>query len=551
MSRHCEEPERSRSGRAAPWCLWLLGLLTAFRPALRSGFSLLQIGPGDPKLIEYMLEHSWRFLLQRPLHDSFWNAPFFYPVEGVVAYTDPLLGAVAPYASFRLLGLAPGPAFQLWMLACLSLAFLAVYLLLTRVLGFGRWPSAVGAFLSGFGIARVATLNNPQLGTLFWGLFALVTLALALEAADASGPSRAPRWIAATAALLVLQVWSAFYPAFFFALLFAIAGAISLLLPTCRRRLFALVRRHPVACVASAAAAGLALLPLAFAHLDALGQVGWRPWDAVESRLPPPQSWIFPGYQNWVYTKLGLSQRFEFLGSGAQFSNGLGFVTALVSAWGLWLERRRPVVQLTLLTAAVTILLVTAWPGVGSLWTVVWNTVPGARAIRYPARIGMLLAIAGSIGLASALDRSRGRVPRAALFAVALCCLLEQQQFLRGYDDQAYGAAVRRIADRVDPGCEAFYLWHRGPAGRTSEGLERDRYTQLAAMWVGLDAGVPTINGFAGNTPSGWELENARHRDRDPPAVDRAVAAWSSSHGLRGRICTIEVAREQMPWYRE
>jgi hypothetical protein len=182
---------------------------------------------------------------------------------------------------------------------------------------------------------------------------------------------------------------------------------------------------------------------------------------------------------------------------------------------------------------------------------VVWNTVPGARAIRYPARIGMLLAIAGSIGLASALDRSRGRIPRAALFAVALFCLLEQQQFLRGYDDQAYGAAVRRIADRVDPGCEAFYLWHRGPAGRTSEGLERDRYTQLAAMWVGLDAGVPTINGFAGNTPSGWELENARHRDRDPSAVDRAVAAWSSGHGLRGRICTIEVAREQMPWYRE
>ena len=546
--RAMRRAERGVSSRVAPWCLWVLGLLTAFRPTLRSGFALLQIGPGDPRLIEYMLEHSWRFLLQRPLHTSLWNAPFFYPIEGVVAYTDPLIGAVAPYALFRLIGLAPGPAFQLWMMACLSLAFLAVYLLLTRGLGLGRWASAVGAFLSGFGIARVSTLNNPQLSTFFFGLFALVTLAGALTSA---GPSRAPRWIAATAGLLALQAWSAFYPAFFFALLLAIAGAISLLLPACRERLLGLVRRHPVACIASASAAGLALLPLALAHLAALDQVGWREWRTVELRLPPPQSWIFPGQHNWIYSRLGLIRRFEFPASGFQFSNGLGWVTTLVSAWGLWVERRRPVVKLTLLTTAVVIVLVTAWPGVGSLWTVVWHTVPGARAIRYPARIGMLLAIAGSIGLACALDRNRGRVPRAVLVAVALVCLFEQQHFLRGYDDEAYRAAVRRIADRVDPGCEAFYLRHRGVAGRTSEGVERDRYTQLAAMWVGLDSGVPTLNGFAGNTPSGWALENDRYRGQDPSAIDRAVAAWASEHGLRGRICTIEVAREQMPWNRE
>lgn len=129
----------------APWCLWDLGLITAFYPALRSGFERLQIERGDPRLIQYLLEHSWRFVERQPLHAALWDRPFFHPASGAGAYTDTMLGAVAPYGLFRVLGWAPGAAFQLWMMTCLSLAFLATYLLLGRGLGLGRWASATGA----------------------------------------------------------------------------------------------------------------------------------------------------------------------------------------------------------------------------------------------------------------------------------------------------------------------------------------------------------------------------------------------------------------------
>jgi hypothetical protein len=547
---------RCRSGALAPWCLWGLGLITAFYPALRSGFERLQIERGDPRLIQYLVEHSWRFVQRRPLHASLWDPPSFHPVSGAGAYTDTLLGAVAPYGLFRLLGCAPGPAFQLWMMTCLSLAFLATYLLLTRGLGLGRWPSAAGAFLTGFGISRVTNFNSPQLFTLFWGLFALYALARALAEASDPESTRAPRFIAAAAGLLVLQVWSAFYPAFFFALVLAMATSIALCLPECRATLLRLVTRHPAACAVAAIGAAIAVLPMARAHLSVIDEVGWRNWRDVEDNLPPLWSWIFPGVRNRLYGWLGVRGSFDLSSAPSQLSNGLGFVTTVASGLGLWLSRRRPIARLVLLTTAAVVVLVTVWPGGVSPWRLVWELVPGAQAIRYPARIGMLLTITGSIGLALLLDRAQGSRSRAAMAGLAVICLAEQPQHLRAQPEVGYRAAVQRIAAGIDPGCEAFYLSRRAePATENDDETPRGRrqkekWTQLAAMWASIEAGVPTVNGYAGNLPRGWApLESAGHRGEGRAELDRRLARWAEQRGIRGRLCHLDEPPQRMPWF--
>ena len=543
----------ARWTRLAPWCLWALGIVITFRPALWSRFRLLQIGPGDPRLINYLLEHSWRFVLRQPGHTSLWDPPFYYPVEGVGAYTDTMLGAVAPYGLLRALGLEPGPAFQLWMMTALSLAFLATYLLLVRGLGLGRWAAAVGAFLTGFGSSRAASFNSPQLFTLFWGLFALYALARALEEANDAGSRRAPGWIAAAAALLALQVWSAFYPAFFFALVLMVAIVVAMVLPACRERLLRMVTRHPVALALSAIGLAAALVPLARAHLAAVDVVGWQSWQEVAARLPPMSTWFYPGRSNLLYQQIGVAQLMMPPHAPGQFSHGLGLVTTAVSVAGLVAARRRPIAALVLATTATTIVLATVWPGGGSLWRLVWEAVPGARAIRFPARIGMLLTVAGSIGLALFLDRARQQRYRAAAIGVAALCLIEQPHQAHGHHQGRYRAGVDRIAAELDPHCEAFYLAQgltsSGPGERRIDSFDPKR-TQVAAMWVSLASGVPTVNGTAAGAPPGW----AAFADAELPAGDgeakivRELDRWARDHEVVGRVCLLTVAHDRMPW---
>ena len=553
----------ARWATLAPWCLWALGIVVTFRPALRSGFRLLQIGPGDPRLINYLLEHSWRFVLREPGHTSLWDPPFFYPVEGVGAYTDTMLGAIAPFGLLRALGLEPGPAFQLWMMTALSLAFLATYLLLARGLGLGRWPAAAGAFLTGFGSSRGASFNSPQLFTLFWGLFALYALARALEAANdggwpmgvrgGGGSRRAPGWIAAAAALLALQAWSAFYPAFFFALVLMVAVVVAMVLPVCRERLLRLVTRHPAALALSAIGLGAALVPLARAHLAAVDVVGWQSWQSVAAGLPPMSTWFYPGRSNLLYQKIGIAQLMMPPHEPGQFSHGLGFVTTTVSLAGLVAARRRPIAALVLASTAIVIVLATVWPGGGSLWRVVWEAVPGARAIRYPARIGMLLTVSGSIGLALFLDRARQPWHRAAAIGAAALCLIEQPHHARGHHQDGYRAGVDRIAAEIDTNCEAFYLagglTSSGPGERRRDSPDPKR-TQVAAMWVSLASGVPTVNGIAAVEPPGWaafadaELDAGDGETRIVRELDR----WARDHEVAGRLCLLTVAQDRMPW---
>ena len=543
----------ARWDRLAPWCLWALGIAITFRPALWSAFRLLQIGPGDPRLINYLLEHSWRFVLRQRGHTSLWDPPFYYPVEGVGAYTDTMLGAVAPFGLLRALGLEPGPAFQLWIMTALSLAFLATYLLLARGLGLGRWAAAAGAFLTGFGSSRGASFNNPQLFTLFWGLFALYALARALEEANDAGSRRAPSWIAAAAALLALQAWSAFYPAFFFALVLMVAILVAMVLPACRERLLRLVTRHPVALALSAIGLAAALVPLARAHLAAADVTGWHSWQFVAARLPPMSTWFYPGRTNLLYQKIGVSQLMMQRDAPGRFSHGLGFFTTAVSVAGLIAARRRPIAALVLASTAAVIVLATVWPGGGSLWRLVWEVVPGARAIRFPARIGMLLTVTGSIGLALFLDRARQPKYRAAAIAVAALCLIEQPHRARGHHQGRYRAGVDRIAAELDPHCEAFYLARglasSGPAGRGGDSRD-PKLTQVAAMWVSLASGVPTVNGTAAAAPPGWApFERAELRAGDGDArIVSELDRWARDHEIAARVCLLSVAPDRMPW---
>ena len=56
-----------------------LGLVMVHHPMLFSGLARIQSDPGDPRLINYLLEHSYLWISGNPAHRQFWDIPFFYP----------------------------------------------------------------------------------------------------------------------------------------------------------------------------------------------------------------------------------------------------------------------------------------------------------------------------------------------------------------------------------------------------------------------------------------------------------------------------------------
>lgn len=526
--------------RLAPWACWLVGLLACFLPTFASGFATVQGFPGnDPRLVAFILEHSYRWLAGLPGHGDFWSPPIFFPELGVGAYTEMLIGTAPPYWIARALGASPLTAYQLWMLACWSLNFVAGYALLRTVFAVGRAPASAGAYLFAFASARMATMMHQQLVPYFFPALAIVAAARVL--APTTSRARAALWIATFALALAAQAYTSLYVLYFFVLALVAALVWALILPSLRRPLLAALRRHAPALAVGAVASALLVAPLALRYLTAAAEVGVRAHDV--ERLPRVWSWLLMGPGNVVWGWLDHRPRFAPW-SRPMHHNGLGFLTLALAAVGLLRARRSPAVLTFVLATATVFILTLRLPGDLSLWPLTRRLVPGGEAIRAVARVGALLLFPGAAGLALFFEQRRGRWPAVVLLGLAALALGEQANVSYGFDKRHVEWRIARMAAAVDPTCRAFFLVARGVAA--------DHDVQDDAMWVALATGVPTVNGRSGATPPGWELDRAHVTSDDERArLAARLDAWRARHALgAGDVCWVEVDRrdEAVAW---
>jgi hypothetical protein len=172
--------------------------------------------------------------------------------------------------------------------------------------------------------------------------------------------------------------------------------------------------------------------------------------------------------------------------------------------------------------AAVIVLL--AFDGTDALWHWVYYKVPGGSALRAVGRVALVVLVPAAIGLAALLARAGfSRRPWAAGLLVA-ACVAEQAVRTSTTDGSAEAARVAALARRVDPAHDAFYH-HPGPGPLVPEAYHLD------AMWAALEADVPTINGYSGGFPRGWDaLYQVDFPHGVPP--DEALREWLDRRGV-------------------
>ena len=349
-------------GRIA-WALaiGLLGLAMVHHPMILSGFGQIQTNLGDSRLIHYLLEHGYRWVRGDPGHRDLWSPPFFYPALNAAAYSDLLLGVGPVYWLWRVLGAAPDLGFGFWMVSMSALNYAAGLLLFGRGLGFGVPAATAGASLVAFGAPRVNQLGHQQLLPCFYGLLAVYAVARLARDRSMGRPARVASWLLVVAGG-VAQLYSGVYLGWFLILGLGLAMVAALALRSCRRILWELLKQDLGIIVVAGALGVLCLQPFLSHYLRAARQVNSQ--DIPTLRLLHPQfwSWWNLGPGSWLWGWTAGRGPFRGLPFYTEHLLGIGFLTPLVCAAGLYLGRERPLCRLAAIVSLVLWLATTVLP---------------------------------------------------------------------------------------------------------------------------------------------------------------------------------------------
>ena len=543
-------PESGTSGHRAllarvgiPVGLGVLGIVLVVHPMLWGGVSRVPGWPEqDPRLIAFVFEHAYRWLAGFPEHASLWSPPIFFPQSGAATYTEPLVAAGLLYWPWRSLGCSPLTAYQLWVVSIFALNYASALVLLRWSFDTSRPAAAVGAFVFAFGSSRIVSLSKSQLIPYFYLVLALLALLEVFRVPPRTGARvKSWMWIGVFAAALVAQFYTAFYPFYFFGLALLVALAWASCVPSLRRAAWPTIRRNGFAIAACGTLALLAIAPLATAYILTAGEVGLRPYDST--KITQWFSWSLMGSSNWLYGWVDRLPRFSPW-SRSIHNNGLGLVTVVVAAVGLYRARTRQSVVVIVLTAATLFVISLRLYDDVSLWWWVRGVIPGSEALRAVARIGNLLVFPVAIGLALFFEQQARRTSPWLLALLAGFCVAEQLHRDLSFDKAFLEWRVARIAAEVPAGCKAFFLVTTG--GNSDIDVHDD------AMWVSLATGIPTVNGRSGNVPPGWELQDSHLQSAEERhELEARLARWLVSHELaRDDVCWVEIdrTRERAEW---
>ena len=206
------------------------------------------------------------------------------------------------------------------------------------------------------------------------------------------------------------------------------------------------------------------------------------------------------------------------------------------------LEKRIRIYCLWFLAISFVVLLVPLRFPELSVWKIFFQWLPGFGVIRDPKRIIHLYELAVVLAVALFLARlpakSAGRISIAMFLAVLLVAERNREVFAYKRPIEVYERWVAApIA--IDPACRCFYI----------KGASERYMSRFAHIWslygidsifVSLNHGIPTLNGYSAWYPEGWNLLN-------PPETDYPdrVKGWIAAHRLTG-VCEFDIEARTM-----
>ncbi len=494
---------------APVWILMILGMWLVILQPLGPRFTLIPGDLGDARFVNYILEHF--FLWINGLVKDYWNAPFFYPFGGTMAFGDNLLGSAPFYALMRWMGLDMASAYQGWYAFGSLLNYVAAGYVLSR-LKLKPLATGIGAFFYAFGLPVLAQENHAQLLYHFCVPLACYSLWQLYQKMHL-------RYLVSTITFTVWQFFLTIYIGIFLVFLLVI---LAVLLPffveakSLAKRLTVWPRSlreswsiaHPtgrILTVVSITALGMGFLALVLRYYQISRIYGFhRNWTEVSSMLPRWWSFLLSDFsQLWgplskLFTDLPL--RWEH-----QLFPGLSVILLILV--GIIFHFRSENNRLAWLHfgAAFGLILLTLDISGFSFYQLIWK-LPGMNSIRAVGRIFLVIMWPLSLFIAWVVDGIlRQQIPRnrwrlAAAYLITGLLVAESVFYTHyRYDKTEANARLESLRQQIPAQLPADPILSVA-MDRTEPFFARE----IDAMLLAQQLGWPTLNGYSGNSPPGY-----------------------------------------------
>ncbi len=521
------ESHRSRNLLVGATCVvCLLSLVIFFRDFLDSGLNLIDGDTGDNRLIITILEH-WRAVFQ---DRAFFTSPnFFWPQRGVLGYSESFFLLAPPYITGRAVGMDPYIAFESSLIVFKTVGFFSMLWLLRAFVRVSWSVALVGSALFTCSNVYYVSAGHGHLMTVVF-VPLLVCLSCAAWRSHGQRERRMGHIYAASFGLLLaLVLFTSFYIGWFAVLAGGIAIVTVLTFQLLRSRtqsslrslIGATARRGPIFATA-ALVFWVAIIPFLIVYIPVLKGTGGRSFQEDLMYTAQLIDVINIGQGNWMW---GHPIEVFRVDSGrgpmvpAEVQMGWPPLTLGLVAAGLFLSlNRRSLLGntgseqyqrylLPALTASFLICLALSLKvGGRSPWWLVFRLVPGGSAIRVPARFNVVLNVLVVVIACVVLNELRKRRDgfwEVAFWLTVSLVLAEQINTTSQHliDRNSEDAILRRV-HRPPSSCASFFLAYPATPERMYFA------NQIDAMFIARLDDVPTLNGYSGWFPPGWEFLN-------------------------------------------
>ena len=468
-------------------------------------FSAIPGNLGDARLNSVILEHIFRWVTGK--ESSLWSPAFFYPFEGVLAFSDNHFGSIPSYILLRLVGLRREAAFDGWFLIGNSLNFIAAFMAIRR-LGLSGFGSAAGAFVFAFALCVLPKEGHAQLTYRFAIPFAYVALLELLSTKRLYILWRVVFWVA-------VQFYCSIYLGIF--LIYLLAATLVAVLFWDRGvgffhgfiESFRNEQKRALAFAGtSIVVAIIAMLWLLYKYhaVDADYRPGpWR-FDQIPSMLPRISSYLLAD-QSLLYEWSGrlidsIPMRHEhqmFFGVGVWILGVFGALTA-------WRGHLHQTLGKAAIVSLFILFAITLNLRGHSLYSFL-AYLPGISQIRAVSRIVLVMmlpvALLVAIGCEQLLKIAGQtiRIKKASV-AIGMICLLGIEVITYQPRNAPVSlwierqTALRAQLPKQMPDSPILFV--------SKEESEPFYFAELDAMIMAQDMGIPTLNGYSGSFPPGY-----------------------------------------------
>jgi len=511
---------------------FFLGLIYFYRKFFFSNFDLVNGDQGDGRFVALVTNHWFRVITG----ESNWQSlDIFFPTDQTIGLSDLKILLAIPHLIFRIIGFDIFLSFTFTTIIFTFIGYISLYILLTKYLRIEFFISIFASFLFTFSSPNVIALSShPQLFTIYLTPILLIGFAKILRNRNTLLN------IISTFLLLGLIFSTAIYIFIFIVLSLLIFTFIYMILEiksTSISAYFKLLNFRSILIALSSLLLGMS--PGLWVYLPTRNTQGGRDISEILEYASSPINILNVGDNNLMWSKI--LEYFNYLlninlGSDELSLNPTPFLILLVSVISLLVYKRSKLPTILMLTAGFNLILISKF-GKFAPWELLHH-LRGLDSVRAISRFNLITNLILIIGFAIAANifLKQIRLNWVIIFPFAAILLLEQIQIDNNFSiSRRDQANIIELANAHPMECDVFYI--------NSYLTDRPQaFIQNDAFLISQVSGLPTLNGYSGVYPPGWNLSSVG----DPSYIDR-IREYSSRQDIEGTICELNISERR--WY--